>query len=200
MGLVATQSISRGEEVIFVPEECMLTPSDLSIDDFDLSPQARLTAALIEMHKENNDVYRMCSSVWPTADDFQSSVAWYKHENIHMFDSFPRALSLILKRLDADASKDFGLITDIYDDESTVYPAILNYCWAIANTRSFSWKPDGRYAGQMVIYPFLDYMNHCPAKQEQTVRCCQRMWSSLALTKSSSVRCVWRTKAITCTL
>lgn len=170
VGLVTTRSIKKDERLIHVPESCMLAPaSDLFLDECarQLSPQAKLAATLIGLRAAGDARYETCAGVWPTDQDFESSLAWYKRSSApeHM-PLFPKSLQTHLNRLVQDCQRDRNAISVMIDDgQLKGRQDDFWYSWAIANTRSFSWKPSGRKHGIMVMCPFLDYMNHCPAGQ-----------------------------------
>ncbi|KAF2220257.1 hypothetical protein BDZ85DRAFT_303517 [Elsinoe ampelina] len=133
-----------------------------------ISPQARLAATLMHMDSIKNAEYEICSSVWPTSDDFESSLFWYSltahTASPPWYDSMPTALRTASTRLMHDFRRDLLSIQDLeHDDFKNATAQSFVYFWTIANTRSFAWKPHGRREGVMVMCPFLDYMNHCPS-------------------------------------
>lgn len=160
IGLVATRAIKPGDILINVPPSAMLSPaSHHSSSSF--SPQAKLTATLLELSLASDNHYTECAKVWPTPASFRSSLAWFtpSDHNLAHKHLFPTALAAAYDRLLRDAETDAAALDCNVSD-----PAFL-YHWAIANTRSFSFKPPSKREGIMVLCPVLDYMNHCSSGQ-----------------------------------
>ncbi|KAF2150382.1 SET domain-containing protein [Myriangium duriaei CBS 260.36] len=155
MGLLTTAPIRSGTTIIHVPPKAMLLPRPSN----NLSPQAALTSHLLHLSTTSDPRYAACATVWPTRSDFRSSLAWFAptDRNLDYKHLFPKSLAGAYERLVVDAEHDRTALGREEGDEEFMYH------WAIANTRSFSWKPAGAREGRMVICPFLDYMNHCQA-------------------------------------
>ncbi|KAF4548599.1 SET domain-containing protein 3 [Elsinoe fawcettii] len=174
IGLVTNKKIKEGDVLVHVPTDAMIKPQP---DLFDKeaekagplpapSPQARLAATLMHMESSEDEAYRTCSSVWPTADDFESSLFWYGGvgEMIPqpLRDSMPTAMRTASTRLVQDFNRDLSSLQALKETPfANITAESFVYFWTIANTRSFAWKPQGRKEGIMVMCPFLDYMNHC---------------------------------------
>lgn len=155
VGLVAAQPLKAGATLITVPPPAMLSPAPGQ--PASLSPQAKLTGTLLDMAAACDARYTECARVWPSRRSFRGSLAWFypTDGNLQFKHLFPAALASAYDRLLKDAATDAeALGRDSRDAE-------FLYHWAIANTRSFSFKPTGRKEGTMVCCPVLDYMNHC---------------------------------------
>ena len=178
IGLATTKRIKADERLIFVPESAMLKPYERYQTNSQLSPQAQLSATLsaAAAAEEDDEQYNSCSAVWPTHNDFRSSLLWLDpgivkskitpNAKQEYTDLLPLTLRKPLERVVADFENDMeSLCTQLDGDVNDLDSEQDYYHWAISNTRSFHWKPPGRKTGRMVMCPFLDYMNHCPNGQ-----------------------------------
>lgn len=182
VGLLVTEKIKKDQRIIFVPEKAMIRPTPSKISQLNLkdaSPQAQL-AGLLNAGSECSDAYEACSQVWPTASDFQSCMLFFPSCTMSQIEpeAIPFAVKKPLERLRRDFERDaaatgvllqWPLSLEALEEELSKAADQYRLHWTIANTRSFHWKPPGLSTGQMVICPFLDYMNHCPSGQG--VRC-----------------------------
>ncbi|GAM87107.1 hypothetical protein ANO11243_051280 [Dothideomycetidae sp. 11243] len=147
MGLITTRRIRKSEKLVIVPEKAMLCPRPS--EQKGLSPQARLASTLLALSRSDDADYAQCRSVWPSSHDFRTGLAWFASEdrNWDLKDLFPPSLVRMLERLRRDMQTDREALDE---DEGEDFA----YHWAIANTRSFSWKPPGKREGVMVLYGF----------------------------------------------
>lgn len=177
IGLVTTAAIKKNTRLIFVPERAMIAPWPSIITSLSLSsasPQAQLAATLTALYQSDDSAaYKACSAVWPTWHDFSSSLLWLPPA-VSLEDQgrsiLPFTLQKPLERVRGDFERDMGVWSpDDSGDEEIRQRHV--YHWAIANTRSFHWKPPGRAKGCMVVCPVLDYMNHCASGKGVSVSC-----------------------------
>lgn len=130
---------------------------------------------------ETPEWYVRNRSVWPTPQDFRKCmIAWSAPPELAQLKSLsPPSIRNPLDRLLQDLQRDIGSVAHLFAGQSSgggkaptpASPGQVQdeawyeefvYHWMLVNTRSFHWKPHGVGEGNMVMCPFLDYMNHCP--------------------------------------
>ena len=83
--------------------------------------------------------------------------------------SVAKPLARLRRDLESDLKAVLGESAKVEDEESKEFV----YHWALANSRSFAWKPAKRKVGAMVMCPVLDFVNHCAFASGEAV---SRSW------------------------
>jgi hypothetical protein len=146
-----------------------------SIRDLHLPPQVpvhgKLAAALALWYSDpKHDAYAKWQAVWPTSQDFQSTMPFHWSPELQRL--LPRAASLLLTTQRTKLDKDW---TDLQPHLPSISKSLFTYTWLIVNTRTFYWpypdlpnshprlpKKRARLTGDdcYAMCPFMDYFNH----------------------------------------
>ncbi|PNS19608.1 hypothetical protein CAC42_7452 [Sphaceloma murrayae] len=176
VGLVADKKLRSGDTLIRVGPESMIRP-DLKHygPDAQVSPQAKLVLELLRLHSDGDDTYKRCAATWPDRQVFQDCLFWYgcrQHQDREFWDGKlqPSLFAMYTRLRDDFDVDDLAIKASSSDYEKKPTEDDIMYYWTIANTRSFAWKSAGQKEGVMVMCPFLDFMNHCPAGEGCTVK------------------------------
>lgn len=120
--------------------------------------------------KPTHDEYALWQAVWPTEEDFQSTMPIFYNKSLQ--DRLPRAAELLLTNQRTNLEKDWA---DLQPHLPSISKDLFTYTWLIVNTRTFYWNypdlpnshprlpkrktkltSDDCYA----MCPFMDYFNH----------------------------------------
>jgi len=177
LGIVATSKIKRGTSVLFVPEKAMFKPDREFLRQNNLSsasPQAQLAISVMAacLASGPEDEMAIWDATWPTDDDFQHSLPFRWPEAWHAL--LPAGAQQPLRRQIRDWEVDLAAVGPVLELNKWQEGDFLYY-WCIVNSRSFHWKPSGGrnrggkgkngplVKGEMVMCPFIDYLNHGPS-------------------------------------
>lgn len=162
VGLVTTESLEKGDRIIFIPEKAMFRPDATLLKRNHLtaaSPQAELAVSALAAFEKLDSSFFTWQQVLPDENDFQASMPMYWPRELHEF--LPPAVRQPLTRQIADYEKDWNAVRELCKRRN--FPEErFKYFWMIVNSRSFHWKPPQSRAGIMVMCPFIDYLNHGP--------------------------------------
>lgn len=131
----------------------------------------KLAASLALWYSDpSHDEYALWQAVWPTEEDFKSTMPIYYEKSLQ--DLLPRAAELLLTNQRTKLDKDW---TDLHPHLPSITKDLFTYTWLIVNTRTFYWNyPDlpnshprlpkrkTKLTGDdcYAMCPFMDYFNH----------------------------------------
>jgi len=186
LGLVTTSNLKQNEIIIDIPRKCIIKPEESIFKNVkNASVQAKLATMLYmnsSLYANDNSVdddrrlnespIAECESVWPSEDSFHSTLLWHNllsDKCPDWFEYMPASLQKDAMKMRQDYAMDRAVLHQVASiselDHTPHDKCGILHIWAIANTRSFSWKASNSSRGMMVLCPFLDYMNHCPSGQ-----------------------------------
>ena len=131
----------------------------------------KLAATLALWYSDpTHDEYALWQAVWPTEEDFKSTMPIYYNKKLQ--DLLPIAASTLLTNQLTKLNKDW---TDLSPHIPSISKDLFTYTWLIVNTRTFYWnypdlpnshprlpKPKKKLTGDdcYAMCPFMDYFNH----------------------------------------
>ncbi|KAH9868176.1 hypothetical protein J1614_007248 [Plenodomus biglobosus] len=175
MGIVAVRDIQKGERIVHVKNTSLVHVALPSIKDFKLpgtvSVHGRLATSLALWYTEQKPHdYHLWQKVWPTQEDFKSTMPLYYRSELQAL--LPHAAAKHLTKQRNNLEKD-------WDDLKAFIPSLgkdaFTYIWLVVNTRTFYWDyPDLGNAHPRLpkkknkltsadcyaMCPFMDYFNH----------------------------------------
>ena len=163
LGLVTTRALQDGDRLLFIPERAMFKPDRELLKREGLSqasPQAQLAVSAMHAFGPPDSSLRVWIDTWPALDDFKQSMPMCWTRDVQQM--LPPSVEQPLKRQLEDWYLDRNATRDICSKSGWSEDDFLYY-WLIVNSRSFHWKPPHYGAGEMVMCPFIDYINHGPS-------------------------------------
>ncbi|KZM23298.1 uncharacterized protein EKO05_0004501 [Ascochyta rabiei] len=175
MGIVAARDLEKGDRIVHVKNTSLVhvaLPSvkALKLPD-NITVHGRLAASLALWYSDpSHKEYDLWQAVWPTEEDFKSTMPIYYNKALQ--DLLPRAAELLLTNQRTKLNKDW---TDLHPHLPTISEDLFTYTWLIVNTRTFYWNyPDlpnshprlpkrkNKLTGDdcYAMCPFMDYFNH----------------------------------------
>lgn len=131
----------------------------------------KLAASLALWYSDpSHDEYALWQAVWPTEEDFKSTMPIYWSKSLQ--DFLPRAAENLLTNQLSKLNKDWH---DLQPHLPSIEKDLFTYTWLIVNTRTFYWNyPDlpnshprlpkrkTKLTGDdcYAMCPFMDYFNH----------------------------------------
>ncbi|KAH6620202.1 hypothetical protein C7974DRAFT_399107 [Boeremia exigua] len=175
MGIVAARDIQKGERIVHVKNTSLIHVALPSVKALKLPDNAtvhgKLAASLSLWYSDpSHDTYALWQAVWPTEEDFRSTMPIYYNKELQ--DLLPRAAEILLTNQRAKLDKDWA---DLSPHLPSLSKELFTYTWLIVNTRTFYWNyPDlpnshprlpkrkNKLTGDdcYAMCPFMDYFNH----------------------------------------
>lgn len=175
MGIVASRDIKKGAQIVHVKNTALVHVALPSIRDFKLpenvTVHGRLAAALALWYTDRKPHdYQLWHEVWPTREDFKSTMPLYYCEELQSL--LPRAAAKHLTNQRDNLEQDWS---DVKADIPSIDKDLFTYVWLVVNTRTFYWDyPDLSNAHPRLpkrrakltsadcyaMCPFMDYFNH----------------------------------------
>lgn len=131
----------------------------------------KLAASLALWYSDpSHDEYALWQAVWPTEEDFRSTMPIYYNKELQAL--LPRAAEILLANQRTKLDKDWA---DLSPHLPSTSKELFTYTWLIVNTRTFYWNyPDlpnshprlpkrkNKLTGDdcYAMCPFMDYFNH----------------------------------------
>lgn len=162
LGIVTTKRVKAGERLLFVPARAMFKPNRRLLEDAglkDASPQAQLAVSAMSEFEPDDSRFALWRSVLPAMRDFEQCMPMLWTDQLQT--CLPNPVRQPLERQMADYTRDADTVKEFVTN-SHLDEEKFRYYWLIVNSRSFHWKAPSSKAGEMVLCPFIDYMNHAP--------------------------------------
>lgn len=165
----------KGERIVHVKNTSLVHVALPSVKALKLpdnvTVHGKLAASLALWYSDpSHDKYALWQAVWPTEEDFRSTMPIYHNKVLQ--DLLPRAAEVLLTNQRTKLDKDW---TDLSPHLPSISKDLFTYTWLIVNTRTFYWNyPDlpnshprlpkrkTKLTGDdcYAMCPFMDYFNH----------------------------------------
>lgn len=167
--------VKKGERIVHVKNTSLVHVALPSVKALNLpdnvTVHGKLAASLALWYSDpSHEKYALWQAVWPTKEDFQSTMPIYHNKKLQ--ESLPRAAELLLANQHTKLDKDWA---DLSPYLNSISKDLFTYTWLIVNTRTFYWDyPDLPNAHPRLpkrktkltaddcyaMCPFMDYFNH----------------------------------------
>ncbi|KAF1947162.1 SET domain-containing protein [Clathrospora elynae] len=175
IGIVAARDIKKGDRLVHVRNTSLIHGALPSIKDLKLPENVtihgKLAASLALWYSgEQPHDYHLWQKVWPTQEDFRSTMPLYYPKQLQ--DFLPHAATQLLTKQRSNLERDWS---DLRSHIPSVSKHLFTYTWLIVNTRTFYWDyPDLQNSHPRLpkqrakltaddcycMCPFTDYFNH----------------------------------------
>ncbi|KAF2131900.1 SET domain-containing protein [Dothidotthia symphoricarpi CBS 119687] len=177
MGIVAAKDLKKGDQLVHVRNTSLVHVALPSIKNLKLpdhiTVHGKLAASLAIWYSDpSHKDYQLWQDVWPTQQDFRSTMPLYYPKAAQ--DLLPHAAHLLLTAQQSKLEKDWQSIR-AHVSAAGVTRDLYTYTWLIVNTRTFYWSyPDLPTSSPKLpkkrsrlttddcyaMCPFMDYFNH----------------------------------------
>lgn len=181
-GLVATEHITQGQKILFVPNNAMFKPDAKQNRPEDpafaqnASPQAQLTLSLIKALRRPDADLKIWEATWPSREDLRACMPLQWDRALQKL--LPPAAEHHLNLQIEEYKRDLESLPANWRDR--IAKADFLYYWCIVNSRAFHFKPPGSRPGYEVMCPFMDYLNHGPSGTGIEVKQTSRGYEAVA--------------------
>ncbi|KAF2856499.1 SET domain-containing protein [Plenodomus tracheiphilus IPT5] len=175
MGIVAARDIKKGDRIVHVKNTSLIHVALPSIKEFkipeNVTVHGRLAASLALWYTDQKPHdYHLWQEVWPTQEDFKSTMPLYYCTELQTL--LPHAAAKHLAHQRNNLEKDWN---DLAALKPSIDKDLFTYIWLVVNTRTFYWDyPDLSNAHPRLpkrrnkltsddcyaMCPFMDYFNH----------------------------------------
>lgn len=184
--MIATRPIKRGERLIHIPTECLLTPDSKSMPTDLLqtltkcSVHGQLAGQLAYHLAAQTSTYSVWLDVMPSWHELQSSMPLLWSTQIK--NQLPLRGARLLSKQRLKYDRDLGMAMEYFSSLLCKFTGVAversvdlyKHAWLLVNTRSFFWdistsvrgtrtirKPKARLADDcMALCPVIDCFNH----------------------------------------